>query len=181
MTLKKNRNLLLWDIDETLWHADYDLENADFCVLENIWAKLRPSANEVLRWSFRQPGMDVGFWTAGTSDYAEAFCKKMLLPEENPALLFARNRCTLVRSLETFTEEYVKDLKKVRRMGYDLDRVLMVDNSPRVLVRNYGNLVPIPSFYGNPEDRILQKLPQFLEEWFNGPVRTIDKRGWWTR
>jgi hypothetical protein len=46
-------------------------------------------------------------------------------------------------------EEYVlKNLRKAERLGYDLDRVLMVDDEAHKPANNHGSHIPIESFTG---------------------------------
>ena len=74
--------------------------------------------------------------------------------------------------------EFIKDLRKIRRRKYDLSRVLVVDDSPEKLARNYGNLVRVPPYTGE-ADNVLEKLSSFLQELADEPdVRPIEKRGW---
>ena len=40
---------------------------------------------------------------------------------------------------------YLKPLKKVKRMGWRLERMLIVDDTPEKCLRNYGNAIhPLP-------------------------------------
>ena len=74
---------------------------------------------------------------------------------------------------------WVKDLKKVKRLGYDLNRMLMVDDTPSKLQRNYGNAVYVSSFEGDPADRELLSLAPYLLSLVDcDDFRTIEKRGW---
>ena len=57
------------------------------------------------------------------------------------SLALSRERCIQRFSGESQELDYVKDLKKVSRKGYHLDRVLIVDDSPEKLERNYGNAI----------------------------------------
>ena len=61
-----------------------------------------------------------------------------------------------------FEEDYVKDLKKVKRLGYRLERVLIADDTPRKVRRHYGNAVYVPPFFGDPEDGTLPRLAGYL-------------------
>ena len=47
-----------------------------------------------------------------------------------PSFVWSRTRCTPRFDYERWEKLYLKDLKKVKRRGYDLDRVLIVDDSP---------------------------------------------------
>ena len=54
---------------------------------------------------------------------------------------WGRERCTRRIDPEWREEYYVKDLKKIERQGYDLDRVLIVEDTPSKVGRNYGNAI----------------------------------------
>jgi hypothetical protein len=62
-----------------------------------------------------------------------------------------RERCTWRRSPETQQEYWLKNLRKVKRLGYDLDRVLMVDEEAHKLERNYGNHTAVAENSEEPE------------------------------
>lgn len=80
---------------------------------------------------------------------------------------------------ETRDRYFVKDLKKVRARGYALEHVLVVDDTPQKHQRNYGNLVAVRPFEGDPADDELVHLGPYLETLAGvDNVRTIEKRGW---
>jgi TFIIF-interacting CTD phosphatase-like protein len=80
---------------------------------------------------------------------------------------------------EAFEEEFLKDLKKVKRSGYRLERVLIADDTPRKVRRHYGNAVYVPPFTGDPEDDLLPRLAMYLTTLRDEPdVRVLEKRGW---
>jgi RNA polymerase II subunit A small phosphatase-like protein len=73
----------------------------------------------------------------------------------------------------------VKDLKKVRRSGYRLERVLIVDDSPSVLQRSYGNVIPVRPFTGSADDAELDNLLPHLDKLSQlENVRAAEKRNW---
>lgn len=91
----------------------------------------------------------------------------------------SRERCTVKRNLETFETEFVKDLKKVKRAGYDLARVLVVDDTRHKVARNYGNAIYIAPFEGDPDDEKLPLLKKYLEGLLAFEnFRAVEKRGW---
>ena len=55
-----------------------------------------------------------------------------------------------------------KDVKKVKRLGYDARRILMVDDSPVKLSRNYGNAIYVRPFEGCLADDELPRLAAYL-------------------
>jgi carboxy-terminal domain RNA polymerase II polypeptide A small phosphatase len=55
----------------------------------------------------------------------------------------------------------------------------MVDDSPEKHTRNYGNLVRVAPFTGDPADTELASLARYLRQLATQPnVRCIEKRGW---
>lgn len=172
------RQLLILDLDETLIYAsDKALPRpADFFVLPYA-VYLRPGVKEFLEavaGKFR-----LAVWTSSSPSYAREVVQALL---SDPAILefmWASDRCTPKRDFETDTWCNTKNLAKVRRRGYDLRRVLMVDDSPEKHTRNYGNLVRVRPFEGDLADDELVHLERYLEL-LSGEVdvRRIEKRGW---
>jgi carboxy-terminal domain RNA polymerase II polypeptide A small phosphatase len=74
---------------------------------------------------------------------------------------------------------YLKILKKVRKKGYALERVLIVDDTPSKARRNYGNAIYPKEYLGEPEDCELTLLLDYLIKIKDVPnVRAIEKRTW---
>lgn len=95
---------------------------------------------------------------------------------------WGRTRCTRQYDAEHHNEYWVKDLKKLRRLGFSLERILIVDDSPEKVERNYGNHVPIEPFYGDLNDHVLNSLGSYLEGFADFPnVRAVEKRAWHPR
>ena len=70
-------------------------------------------------------------------------------------------------------------MKKVKKLRYDLDNVLVIDDSPEKLQRNYGNHILVIPFTGNQKDTELKELSIFLDKLKNlESVRSIEKRNW---
>lgn len=182
--------LLILDVDETLVRAvepgssDAPVPRVDFHV-GCFPVMKRPHVDDFLRWCFASPLFTTAVWSAAGEDYVHGVLRNLLLPTEAPAFVFTGDRCTRhwvspeewERSGERFIK--LKDLKKVRARGYDLDRVLALDDTARAYRRSYGNIVPIQAFHGDLADQELLRVRPFLEAWFQAPsVRKIDKRRW---
>ena len=76
---------------------------------------------------------------------------------------------------------YVKNLAKLKRKGYQLEQMIMIDDTPRKLEKNYGNLIRIREWLGEPDDQELLRLMKYLtdpKEVVN--IRTVEKRSWHT-
>jgi len=185
--------LLILDVDESLIKAtdptgDYPEPpppRIDFRVCGAVYPVMkRPFVDEFLRWCFLSRLFKTAFWSAGGEQYVKEILAKLLLPHEQPAFVFTNERCTRhwVSPDEWETDNRfieIKDLKKIRK-HYDLNKVLVLDDSYKAWQRSYGNLVHIRSFEGDTNDRELLRVQPFLEKWFQDPrgVRKIEKRGW---
>ncbi len=67
----------------------------------------------------------------------------------------------------------------MKRRGYDLQQVLIVDDTPSTWQRNYGNAVHIESYWGSRVDDHLLHLLTYLEYLgTQADVRKLDKRRW---
>ena len=167
------QKLLVLDLDETLIHGNPEAEKGDF-LAAGIPVFVRPEAQtfiEQMATVFK-----LAVWTSASSDYAADIVRR-LFPAQLE-FLWCRERCVRWFDPEKCETEFIKDLKKLRRRGCDLAHVLVIDDSPEKLVRNYGNFIRVPSFLGGQDD-ILPLLAAFLLELANkADVRRIEKRRW---
>lgn len=177
-----NKKLLILDIDETLLYATRQpLEENHDLMIADYFVYLRPHLNAFLKFCFEN--FEVAIWTSATQFYALSVQNKLY---ENPdfadkrlAFVWSRARCVQRLDYEYKDYYFIKDLKKVKKKGYKLKDIIMVDNTPRKLCRNYGNLVCVNDFLGNKNDDELLKLMRYLVKLKNvDNVRKIEKRGW---
>ena len=173
MMKRPMRKLLILDLDETLIHGCPGASGADF-EAAGIPVFMRPGVCVFLEQMAK--AFELAVWTSATSDYASEIVSTLF--PCTPKILWCRERCVPWFNPEKRDTEYVKDLKKLKRQGFDLAHVIVVDDSPGKLARNYGNLVRMPPFTGGVDD-FLAQLASFLMELANEPdVRRIEKRGW---
>jgi RNA polymerase II subunit A small phosphatase-like protein len=117
-------------------------------------------------------------WTSSTDDYAACIVSH-LFAEASLEFVWSRERCTNRWDQELQEHYWVKDLKKVKRAGHDLERVLIVDDTPKKIERNYGNLVLVREFTGDPGDDELAPLADYLVSIAGlSNLRDMDKRNW---
>jgi TFIIF-interacting CTD phosphatase-like protein len=169
--------LLILDLDETLvfatkrgLEAPHDFECFDYRVYK------RPFVESFI--SGCAANFDLAVWTSSTADYAQCIVAEVFsdVPLE---FLWARERCTRRFDFELQEQYWVKDLKKVKKAGFNLERVLMVDDTARKLERNYGNIVRVSEFTGDRSDRELVVLLEYLVGLSHeNDFRKIEKRGW---
>jgi hypothetical protein len=101
--------------------------------------------------------------------------------KENQKLqfLWTRERCTLVFDEDEGKHFFAKRMSKLRRRGYKLESIIVVDDSPNVWKCSYGNLVRVDKFEGDVNDDELRCLPPYLESISEAPnIRAIEKRNW---
>jgi RNA polymerase II subunit A small phosphatase-like protein len=170
--------LLILDLDETLIFGTRtplshppDLEHGGWCIYH------RPHLAEFIEQV--RTAIELAVWTSATESYADLVVGTAFPPDLPFAFVWSRARCTWRHHPETREEYWLKNLRKVERLGYDLDRVLMVDDEAVKLERNYGNHIPIAPFTGASDDSKLPLLARYLLSVSTRPnLRAIEKRRW---
>lgn len=170
--------LLILDLDETLVYSTENEPNprADFSFLHFAVQK-RPFLDlfiaAVAQW------YELAVWTSSSAGYAHPVIDHVFPDRSLLKFIWCHDRCTRRFDAETYDYYSLKNLRKVERAGYPLERVLMIDDSPEKLNRNYGNHIRIKPFLGDPADTELHELLPFLS-WIREQTnfRTIEKRGW---
>jgi TFIIF-interacting CTD phosphatase-like protein len=180
--MNKYDKLLVLDLDETLVHTNeragmHPDAKPDFPISDGYVVCLRPGVTEFLDYclaSYRA----VMIWTAGTEDYAYEVFNKFYDPSRF-TLIWDRGRCSPQRDLEYDISYWRKDIAKLTRLGYNRERILCVDDTPRNFERSYGNLIRVRPFHGDPQDTELLELKRYLDHL--GPVenvRAVNKLAW---
>ncbi len=160
-----------------VYSADRPLDpNFDFQA-DLYYVIKRPFLNEFIKSAFSW--FDVAIWTAATDDYAQIMAQRLMPNPDSLKFIWTRKRCTSKHDYEIGDQYWIKDLKKVRRLGYKLERILVVEDERRTMQRSYGNLILVRSFQGDKKDNELQLLIQYLD-WIRHQdnVRKIEKRYW---
>ncbi|MCP3914764.1 MAG: HAD family hydrolase [bacterium] len=171
--------LIIFDLDETAVHT-VDGEHSSRCRTEQLDRHTvleRPFLGELLE--RLAPSWQVAVWTAGTEDYAEFVADRFFRARCPLEFTWGRRRCTQKYDPELGCNYFIKDLKKAFKRGYRKERVLMVDNTPRKIERQYGNHLRVRAFRGDPADVELKQLIDYLEQLRSRPnFRLVEKRGW---
>jgi RNA polymerase II subunit A small phosphatase-like protein len=183
--------LLILDLDETLIHATatrirdhFDFQVYDYYVYQ------RPGLAEFLARCAAH--FTLAVWSSASDDYVQAIVRQIFAAQRPPAFVWGRSRCTPFRltgldeqgfySLDythEYAYEFAKRLKKVTRRGFDLKRMLIVDDTPEKVSQNYGNAIYVRPYLGERDDTELASLADYLHTLRDVPnVRTIEKRGW---
>jgi TFIIF-interacting CTD phosphatase-like protein len=175
------RPLLILDLDETLIHgSETELHRpADFRV-GPLHLYQRPFLASFL--AAVTPVYELAIWSSASEDYVGGIGASLLRLGACWTFVWSRSRCVERMDPEMFETVFIKDLRKVERLGYDLNRILIVDDTHKKLARNYGNAIYVSPFEGSDTDNELPRLAAFLRYLHAEPnFRTIEKRGWRNR
>jgi RNA polymerase II subunit A small phosphatase-like protein len=177
----ETRALLILDIDETLiFGSKSELHRpADFLV-GPFHIYRRPRLDEFLagvgQW------YDLAIWSSATIDYVGKIADQICPPGKTWRFVWGRDRCTQRMNFDLLEIEYIKDLKKARRLGFDINRILFVDDTAAKLTPNFGNAIYIAPYFGLAEDDELRLLLRYLESIRDvSNFREVEKRGWRNR
>lgn len=175
-----DRALLILDLDETLVYARRDPGGLGYeFQTPNYYVSVRPHLAEFLDSVFEW--FTVAVWTSAGEDYGRQVIAEIFPEPSDLTFTWFVDRCTRQFNPELRDHFWLKDLKKVRRRGFNLERVLMIDDTRKKLKRQYGNLLPISPFLGDPDDRELLDVLPFLNWIKDQPsFRSIEKRDWRT-
>ncbi|KAL5005683.1 hypothetical protein ScPMuIL_016841 [Solemya velum] len=162
-----NKKCLVIDLDETLVHSSFrPIRNADFIVpveidgtVHEVYVLKRPFVDDFLKKMGELYECLVGelyecvLFTASLAKYADPVADLLDRCCVFRARLF-RESCVFHRG------NYVKDLS---RLGRDLNKVVIVDNSPASYIFHPDNAVPVNSWFDDMDDTELLDLVPFFE------------------
>ena len=189
------KTLLILDLDETLIHATEvplpDL-TPDLVLWKQYYVYKRPFLEEFIQ--ICQQYFELAVWSSASSDYVNKIVKAVF-PKDIPlAFVWSRKKCTYTTYPINYLEAsglaydhyslprvWFKKLEKVKKLGYALSKILIVDNSPEKLFYNYGNAIYVDDFMGDTNDQELMLLSKYLPTLHAvEDVRVLEKRGWKT-
>ncbi|XP_030385169.1 carboxy-terminal domain RNA polymerase II polypeptide A small phosphatase 1 [Scaptodrosophila lebanonensis] len=155
-----HRKCMVIDLDETLVHSSFKpIPNADFIVpveidgtIHQVYVLKRPHVDEFLQKMGEL--YECVLFTASLAKYADPVAD--LLDKWNVfrARLF-RESCVYYRG------NYIKDLN---RLGRDLQKIVIVDNSPASYIFHPDNAVPVKSWFDDVTDCELRELIPLFEK-----------------
>jgi len=155
---KFGKKCLVLDLDETLVHSSFKpVDKYDFVIpveiegtVYQVYVAKRPGVDEFMK----RVGelFEVVIFTASLAVYANPLLDKLDIHKVIDWRLF-RESCTYVQGT------YVKDMC---RMGRDMKRILIIDNSPHAFAFNPENAIPCESWFDDYEDVELYDLVPIL-------------------
>ena len=111
-----------------------------------MYVRKRPGADEIIQRLADK--YELVIFTASLRSYGNPLID-LYDPKGYVTHRLYREHCSVI------ARNYVKDLRK---LGRDLNKVIIVDNSPISYYLQPENAIPISSWMGNPEDLELYKL-----------------------
>ncbi|MBK9621745.1 MAG: HAD family hydrolase [Candidatus Obscuribacter sp.] len=177
--LVRAKPLLILDLDETLVYTTEGPlpgRTHDF-VVGDLHVHKRPGVDQFLRQL--QEHYELAVWSAGGAPYVEPTVAWLFAGLDAPTFVWSSRRCTRRFDHESHQEYFIKDLRKVRKLGFDGRRMLIVDDLQLNSVRNYGAAVYVRSYQGEADDEELVHLVTYLAALASEPnFRTVEKRYW---
>jgi RNA polymerase II subunit A small phosphatase-like protein len=176
------------DLDETLIHASSsELDRRPDFTFSDYFLYRRPYLDEFLIDCNKY--FDLAIWSSASGDYVREVVQKIVPPSICLRLVWDRSYCVRkIKSLmlwESSLAICLKDLnkksvkKKLRELGFSKHKILIVDDDPRKLRRNYGNAIYVKEFNADPNDRELLLLKAYLKTLHDvEDVCRIEKRHW---
>jgi carboxy-terminal domain RNA polymerase II polypeptide A small phosphatase len=187
--LKTDKILLILDLDETLIHATKKelIRASDFTVSHyNVYK--RPFLDTFLLEISKH--FHLAIWSSASDEYVDEVVKNIIPEAIECQFVWGRSKAT-TRSIFLSDEDYyryqhepshyyyVKNLQKVKKLGFNLEKTLIVDDTPQKAKNNYGNAIYPKEFLGEENDNELELLLKYLltlKDVEN--VRNIEKRNW---
>jgi len=174
----RSDKLIILDLDETLIHATLDELDIPYDFkFDKYFVYQRPHLREFL--VDISEHFSIGIWSSASDDYVNEIVRHIKPDNVDFVLVWGRSKCTLRRDLTFDTYCFEKRLDKLKKKGFRLEQVLVVDDSPSKSRTNYGNAIYIKEFTGDTTDLELQFLYEYLLTLKTvNNVRTVEKRGW---
>lgn len=135
---------LVLDLDETLIHYDENTNGGQFFI--------RPHSQDFLKEMAQH--FELVIFTAAVKDYADWILDRL---DPDGFITHRLYRCSTSQQ----NGVYIKDLQK---LGRDLDKMLIIDNSPENFQLQPENGIYIRSWYDDPEDTALFELLSILKK-----------------
>ena len=184
---ERRRHLLVLDLDETLIHAsELPLHRVADHIVYGYHVYRRPHLDAFLASCFEHYA--VGIWSSASDEYVEAVAKLIVSEPDKLEFVWGRSKASFSRVRRddgnSFFDpwnhrHYLKPLAKLKRFGWSLDQMLIVDDTPEKCARNYGNAIYPREYDGRDDDDELRLLARYLETLKDAPsLRRLEKRHW---
>ncbi|MEO1051777.1 MAG: HAD family hydrolase [Bacteroidota bacterium] len=168
--MTKSKKIIVFDLDETLIHATkskLDI-NEDFRY-QDFYVYKRPNLATFLEGCSKF--CSIAIWSSADDEYVNNLVNKIAPKSVDFEFVWGRSECWMkVVSIEEpetglKRKEYqnIKPLEKVRRKGFKMNNLLIIDDSHYKVKDNPENFFIIQPFEGNQEDNELISLLAYLK------------------
>jgi TFIIF-interacting CTD phosphatase-like protein len=179
MSLKKTENvskkLLCLDLDETLIYAHERPFEHYQLIVDGDYMAVRPGLMAFL--DRMAPYYDFMLWSISGEKYVNAMLNVMWPYEHELKAIYTGREARVHVENGKGTPTYKELWKVSRKLHYHKSKIVALDDKPIAHKYNYGNLVRIEPFTGDPRDREFEKVGNLLENLAGVPdVRVVEKR-----
>jgi RNA polymerase II subunit A small phosphatase-like protein len=155
----ESKILLILDLDETLIHATATKLGDDYAFqIYHYYVYKRPGLDAFIASCAEK--FQLAVWSSASDDYVAEVVKQIFPAYIKLAFVWGRSRCTplVLSQIDDYGYynsdglshyEYAKLIKKVRRLGFDVNRILIVDDIPEKVRNCYRNAIYPTPFLGN--------------------------------
>lgn len=175
--------LAILDLDETLIYGSQSkLERAEDFIVFDYFIYKRPKLDEFLIDLSKH--YQIAVWSSAGEEYVQEVSKYIKPDSVKFQFIWSRDRAVYKRNFNEYEDfeshyHYVKPLKKIKKLGFELKDVLIIDDSPHKSSLNYGNAIYPKPYEGDKNDNELELLLEYLimikdKEDF----RRLEKRNW---
>jgi len=183
---RAKKKIIVFDLDETLIHATKNkLEIKEDFRYEDYYIYQRPFVQEFL--SECSKLCPIAIWSSADDDYVISISKQLIKGSIELDFIWGRSECwmKIIKVEDENTglkrKEYqnIKPLEKIRRKGFKMDNLLIIDDSLYKVKDNPDNYFIIEAFEGNQEDKELKLLLSYLKIIIEeDSFKSIDREKW---
>lgn len=153
-TTQNEKPLLVMDLDECMIHASgLELDRPCDFFYKNLRVYKRPHLDEFLRTASQH--FRLALWSMGTNKYVQTISKQILPEGLEWDFVWSRKNCRKRVDIFWGGSFFYKTLDKLKRYGYALDKITMIDNNPIMIVYSQSKVITIKSFWGESDDKEL--------------------------
>lgn len=154
--------LIILDMDECLLHATATPlvdQTIDFRY-QDLNVYFRPHVATFL--SKLHEKYAVAIWSTGTDKYVEHLIKAVTPSDVQYEFVWGRSKCRKVKDDFFGYTHYYKPIDKLKRYGYELSDIIMIDDTPSKIIANHSTLITIDAYEGQQDDVALMDILQQL-------------------
>jgi len=158
----RDRILIALDLDETLvYSALSELDRPEDFRFEDHYVYIRPHLSTFIQKCNEL--FDIAVWSMGGETYVTDILKKIIPPSIE--LRFAWPKSVFVngtaQTLDTLRSP--KNLHRLIANGFEPSKVLIIDDNPDDSVIEFGNVLQVQPYCGQPDDCELLLLSGYLQ------------------